>query len=138
MENVLIDTDVAIEYLRSKDKASTTLIRLLKKFDVFASAITEFELYMGAKTDLHVKDLIILFHEIEVLPFDFGCGRIASDIWKKVQEKHQHAEIKDIFIASIAIQNNFTLCTFNKKHFKSIPNIKLWDENCSKLKRFNE
>ena len=30
MENILIDTDIAIEYLRSKDKGSTELVRLLR------------------------------------------------------------------------------------------------------------
>jgi predicted nucleic acid-binding protein len=30
MENILIDTDIVIEYLRSRDKASTELVRLLR------------------------------------------------------------------------------------------------------------
>ena len=40
MENILIDTDVVIEYLRSKDKPSTELIKLLQaEPDVFLSSI---------------------------------------------------------------------------------------------------
>ena len=35
MERVLIDTDVVIEYLRSKQKSSTALIRLLENHDIF-------------------------------------------------------------------------------------------------------
>ncbi len=31
MEDILIDTDIAIEYLRSKKKGSTELVRLLRK-----------------------------------------------------------------------------------------------------------
>ncbi len=127
MENMLIDTDVVIEYLRSENKALTTLIKLLQRFDVFISSITEFELFLGAKTERHVRDLELLFTETEVLPFDFGCGKIAANIWNELRMKHQHVEIKDIFIASIAIHNDIWLYTFNKKHFQPITSLKLWE-----------
>ena len=129
MEDILIDTDVVIEYLRSKDKSKTLLIELLKKHDVFLTPITEFELFLGAKTVRHKNDLEMLFNEIEVLPFDFGCGEIAANIWKDLDKKHQHVEIRDIFIASIAIHNNARLCTFNKKHFKGIKDIRVWNSS---------
>ncbi|MCP4344047.1 MAG: type II toxin-antitoxin system VapC family toxin [Desulfobacterales bacterium] len=128
MEDILIDTDVAIDYLRSHDKASTMLVRLMRQYNTSVSSITEFELFLGAKSDRHMNDLEMLFDEMNVLPFDFGCGRIASDIWKKLRENHQHAEIKDVFIASIAIRNGICLCTFNRKHFRAIPDVVLFDE----------
>jgi len=40
---------------------------------------------------------------------------------------HQHLEIKDIFIASIAIYNEVWLRTFNEKHFKGIEKLKMWE-----------
>lgn len=57
MENILIDTDIVIEYLRNKDKSSSDLIKLLQQHDLFLSSISEFELYLGAKTARHQKDL---------------------------------------------------------------------------------
>ncbi len=127
MENIIVDTDVVIEYLRTEDKAETLLIELIRKHDISLTPITEFELFMGAKTSRHKNDLKMLFNEIEVMPFDFGCGEVAAKIWKDLKEKHQHLEIRDIFIASIAIHNDAWLCTFNKKHFKGIKEIKIWD-----------
>ena len=94
MEDILIDTDVVIEYLRSKDKSSTELIKLLQKHDVLLSSISEFELYPGAKTERHQTDLEMVFNEVEVIPFDFGCGRIAAKIWKGQELTHQHLEIR--------------------------------------------
>jgi len=120
MEDILIDTDVVIEYLRSKDKSSTELIKLLQKHDVLLSSISEFELYLGAKTERHQTDLEMVFNEVEVIPFDFGCGRIAAKIWKGQELTHQHLEIKDVFIASIAIYNEVWLRTFNEKNFKGM------------------
>ena len=127
MENILIDTDVVIDYLRSRDKSSTELIKLMQEHDLFLSSISEFELYLGAKTARHQNDLELLFSEVEVIPFDFGCGKIAAGIWKDTQSRHQHIEIKDIFIASIAISNDVWLQTFNTKHFKGIKDLKIWE-----------
>ena len=127
MENILIDTDVVIEYLRSKDRSATELIKLLQEHDVSLSSISEFELFLGAKTERHQNDLELLFSEVDVMPFDFGCGKIAATIWKDLQLLHQHLEIKDIFIASIAINNGVWLRTFNKKHFRGIKKLKMWE-----------
>ncbi len=63
-----------------------------------------------------------------MMPFDFGCGEIAADIWNELKGKHQHPEIRDIFIAGIAIRNNVLLCTLNKKHFKQIDGVKFLDD----------
>ncbi len=126
MENILIDTDIVIEYLRSKDKSLTMLVKMVQAHNLFLSAISEFELHLGASTKRHHTDLEILFSEIEVLPFDFGCGGVAAAIWKDVRSKHQHVDIKDIFIASVAVHNDIWLQTFNLKHFQAISGLKLW------------
>lgn len=127
MENILIDTDIVIQYLRNKDKSSTDMIKLIQEHDLFLSSISEFELYLGAKTARHMNDLEMVFSEVDVISFDFGCGKIAASIWKNIQSRHQHLEIKDIFIASIAISNGVWLHTFNKKHFQGIENLQLWN-----------
>ena len=67
MEDILIDTDVVIEYLRSRDKSSTELIELLQEHYLFISAISEFELYLGARTAKHEKDLESIFNEVEII-----------------------------------------------------------------------
>lgn len=46
------------------------------------SSISEFELFLVAKTDRHQNDLEMVFSEVEVIPFDFGCSKIAATIWK--------------------------------------------------------
>lgn len=132
MEDILIDTDVVIEYLRSKNKSSAELIKLLQEHYVFLSAISEFELYLGARTERHQKDLEMVFNKVETVSFDGGCGKIAAGIWTTLESTHQHIDIKDIFIASIAIRNDVWLRTFNEKHFKGIAKLKMWKgQTCS-------
>jgi tRNA(fMet)-specific endonuclease VapC len=126
MGNILIDTDIAIEYLRSKDKGSTELVRLLRNHVIHVSAISEFELFLGARTKRHRDDLEMIFEQMGFVGFNFGCGRIASDIWTNRKATHQNLEIKDIFIASIAIHEDLWLRTFNEKHFKGIEKLKIW------------
>lgn len=126
MEDILIDKDIVIEYLRNRNKSATTLIKTMREHDVYLSSITEFELYLGAKTERHRKDLEMLFDEIDVLSFDFGCGEIAAGIWRDIQSRHQSVEIKDVFIASVAINNDVWLQTFNRKHFQGIKSLRLW------------
>ena len=48
-----------------------------------------------------------------------------SDIKKELKSKGNIIEIRDIFIASTAINNNCILATFNKKHFSKINELKL-------------
>lgn len=126
MADILIDTDVVIGYLRSRDKATTELVNLFQGNDIFLSSVSEFELYLGARTERHQSDLEMLFSEVEIVPFDFGCGKTAANIWKDLQSTHQHVEIKDVFIASIAIHNNLWLRTFNEKHFTGIEELRIW------------
>jgi len=126
MENILIDTDIAVEYLRNRDKGSSELLRLLQSHVIYISAISEFELCLGARTNRHWEDLEMVFSRLVLIPFDFGCGRISADIWKNRELAHQHLEIKDIFIAGIAIHEDLWLRTFNEKHFKGINGLKLW------------
>jgi tRNA(fMet)-specific endonuclease VapC len=76
VENILIDTDIVIEYLRSKDKPLTALIKLIRDNDLFLSSISEFELYLGARTARHENDLKMIFSEVDVVAFDFGCGTL--------------------------------------------------------------
>lgn len=90
-------------------------------------SITEFELHLGAKSPRHKKDIEMIFNKVEFLPFDNGCGEIASNIWKELKTNHQQCEIRDIFMASIVIHNNIWLCTFNQKHFQQISKLKIWE-----------
>ena len=127
MEDIVLDTDIIIEYLRAKNKSNTLLIDLMEKHNLFSTPITEFELFLGAKTVRHKHDIEMIFHEVQVLPFDFGCGEIAANIWADLTEKNQHCEIRDIFVASVAIFHDLRICTFNKKHFRGIKDIRIWE-----------
>jgi len=88
MEDILIDTDIVIEYLRNKDKSSTQLIKMIRKHDLFLSSITEFELFLGAKTERHRLDLEMLFNEI--VRYDCAHGFFHRDMIYPKDKKEKH------------------------------------------------
>lgn len=45
---MVADTGIFIEHLRAKDKLSTTLYKISENQDRYISAVTMYELYMGA------------------------------------------------------------------------------------------
>lgn len=92
MEDILIDTNIVIEYLRAENKSETLLARLSEKNNVFLTSITELELFLGARTEHHKKDLEMIFDEVEVLSFEFGCGEIAANIWNELNFKVIYVE----------------------------------------------
>ncbi|MBN8569437.1 MAG: PIN domain-containing protein [Ignavibacteria bacterium] len=65
---ILIDTNVLIEYLRSKDKSSTTLLKYIS-CKLYISTITIFELYAGADTNEKQSDVTNLVKEMKEFIF---------------------------------------------------------------------
>jgi len=45
---ILIDTSIFIEHLRKQNKETSILYNILDDWDIFTSAVVEFELYAGA------------------------------------------------------------------------------------------
>ena len=48
---MVVDTGIFIEHLRAKDKTSTTLFNIADEPELFISAVSLYELYMGATTN---------------------------------------------------------------------------------------
>lgn len=127
MENpgVVIDTSVFIEFLRAKSKAETTLFRISEEIQLYISAITLYELHMGATNPEKLNDIRILTDDIPVLSFNESVAKEAGDIYHKLRKSNKMIEFRDIFIAATALAYNFPVKTLNIKHFNRIPNIRL-------------
>ncbi len=122
---IIIDTSILIDFLRSKNKNQSVLWLLKENYFCYTSSITVFELYCGAKTDIHLRDLEKLFRWINILSFDEETAKLSSQIYKELKAKNQLIEYRDIFIASIAVKFKYSLATLNTKHFNRIPNLSL-------------
>lgn len=122
---MVIDTGIFIEHLRAKNKTETTLYRLADSSDLFISAISIYELYMGATNSDKIKDIEMITDGLIVLPFDDRVAISSAEIFLELKRKNQLIEFRDIFIAATCISNELPIATLNKKHFKRVDGLKI-------------
>lgn len=125
----MIDTTLLIDYFRKTDKSKSRLFQLSHQFDqIVISAVTEFEVYIGA-TPTQLNFWIELLSEVLVLPFDSNAAHIAVEIQGDLKKLSKTIEKADLFIAATSVANGLTLDTLNRKHFDKIKRLTLLDAN---------
>ncbi len=129
MENrrILIDTSIVIEYLRSQNRQTTTLVKLFENNELCISVISIFELYNGATTQNKKQDIETLCSEIEIIDFNLDTAKFASTIYLELRSKNKLIEFRDILIGATALQLDIPISTLNKKHFVRIDNLQILD-----------
>jgi tRNA(fMet)-specific endonuclease VapC len=123
---IVVDTSVYIKHIRATKKEKTLLYNIPNNIILVTTAITVYELLMGAKATDKVHEFNRLTQDVEVLSFDEQAARKAAEIYHELRLKNQMIEFRDIFIAAICIVNNLELITLNEKHFERIEGLKIY------------
>ena len=124
----IIDTDIAIEYLKGNPHIVEKFSHLSKD-QISISAITKAELLIGPKNLIgkKAKKAIKIVHNfiefINVIPFDSECADIFADISFALKKKGKTIGGADIIIAATALKTKSTLVTHNQKHFSRINSL---------------
>jgi tRNA(fMet)-specific endonuclease VapC len=122
---ICLDTSVLIDFYRKTDKSKSFFFQLTEKYDRFAiSAITEFEVFIGSKSDQD-DYWDRLFSTMKKLPFDSQSNKIAINIDRKLKQISKQIEVPDLMIAACAMANDAIIATLNAKHFSRIDGLKL-------------
>jgi Predicted nucleic acid-binding protein, contains PIN domain len=122
---MVIDTGIFIEHLRIKDKTASTLYKLADNTDLFISAVSLYELYMGATTKEKEADVQNITSDLSILPFTDAVAQKAAEIYHQLRRSNQMIEFRDIFIAATCLVNDLPIVTLNKKHFKRVDGLKI-------------
>ncbi|MFH1823654.1 MAG: type II toxin-antitoxin system VapC family toxin [Candidatus Firestonebacteria bacterium] len=118
----LVDTDIIINQIRNKD--TKMFLDLCKSGILHISVLTEYELFYGIlneKMREEVENFLSFFKKIN----------ITSDICRKaaeIKQKNKQIELVDLLIASTCYVYKMILVTGNKKHFKIIPEIEIYEK----------
>lgn len=115
--NVILDTDIVIEILRSRDGGILSRWRSLagSVTAVFFSPIVAAETWAGALS--HEHQLISrFFRPLICLVADYETGQIAGE-FLRIYAKSHGLEAPDALIAASAIQHKAALWTRNRKHY---------------------
>lgn len=117
VKKICLDSDVVIELLKGNPK----IVEIINSLpaDFYLTTINIFEIWTG-RIENETEKIIGLLSEFNILEFDKKSSLRAGDIRKKLKEKGELIDIRDVFIASICIQNNIELLTYNKKHFNRL------------------
>ena len=122
-QGMVVDTSIFIEFLRAKDKTKTTLFLIPDNEQIYISAVTYYELLMGASTPDKIRDIKILIDEIPVLPFNEEVAEKSAANYHQLRQLNKMIEFRDIFIAATCLVYNLPVKTLNKKHFDRIQEL---------------
>lgn len=122
---MVVDTSIIIQYIRTKDKFSTTLYKLTNSEVIFISTVSLYELYIGASTTDKQNDVNLSTRNLIVFPFTYKISLKAAEIFHQLKAKNQLIEFRDIFIAATCMMHNLPIITLNKKHFERIEGLEV-------------
>lgn len=114
MKNVLIDTDILINFLRGREKAKEFLTSLINEDTIYCSVITVAEIFAGMK-ESEREETTGLIDSLNVISVNREIAEKAGH-YKKTQKSHE-LELDDCLIAATAFIKNAVLATGNGKHY---------------------
>jgi predicted nucleic acid-binding protein len=120
MTQLLIDTDVLIDYLRDRADAVTYLESLTPPISV--SAITVAELYAGVRDGAERTTLDEFVDSFQVVAIDQSIAIRAGVIRRDFGKSHGTG-LADAIIAATAEAQQSDLVTLNHKHFQMLKNV---------------
>lgn len=128
---MLIDTDVLINLFDSskvKHSFAEITIEHLKALNtnLFVSIITEIELLQGTKPASEVRRLLKELTSFKTSTLNEQISLIAKDLIVKYSSSHGLL-LGDSLIEATALHFNIPLFTFNKKDFRFIADLKLFE-----------
>lgn len=124
----LIDTDICIYWL--KGNANIEQKALAVRLDnIYISYITLSELYYGAYKSQRIKGNLIavkaLWNKLGFIESNEDICETFGKFKADLEKKGNVINDADMFIASCALVNGFTLVTNNERHFKRVKGLKV-------------
>lgn len=114
MSNLLIDTDVLIDYLRGYRKAKDYLDNL--KNQAYISSISVAELYAGVREKDEREILDKYLDLYKAIPIDSKIA-VTGGLYRREYNRSHGVGLADAIIAATAESISASLVTLNKKHF---------------------
>jgi len=118
----LLDTTVAVDYLRGREEAVALLDELVAMDDVMASEVVRFELLAGAR-ESELDELESFCSAIEWMPVDETVARTAGLIARRYRSSFSGIDDADYLIAASAIVADADLLTTNVRHYPMLEGL---------------
>jgi len=119
----ILDTDIAIDFLRRRDYAQELFNRWAGEGLLAVSTLTHLEIYQGMKVGEEGATNAFLDGLISVV-VDIPIARRAGNMLGEIRSKGMTIGIADAIIAATALQLGTPLLTNNVEHYP-FPNLKV-------------
>lgn len=122
---ILADTDVLIDFLNGRGALNERVAFEIERSWLGTTAITAFELAVGASSErkrLAVEDLLAA---LPVLPLSRDAAVQAAEIFRRLAREGRPIGMADCLIAGACMEAGAALLTRNKAHFERIEGLKL-------------
>jgi len=124
---ILCDTNILIELFKNNAVIIKSLHEIgLKKIAI--SHVTVAELYFGAFNKHELKQIQLHLQAINIIPINSNISNIFIQLMQTYSLSHK-LSVPDALIAATAIEQNISLYTLNKKDFRFINELHLWESS---------
>lgn len=121
---IIADSDVLVDALRGADPARARVEAGLRERRLATTAITRFELLVGARTADEIERVRQLLGALVVLPFDRDAADRAANVGRELAARGDPLPMADLAIAGICLGLDAVLLTRNLKHFTRVPHLR--------------
>lgn len=123
---VVVDTDLVIDFLRGNGPGTSLVRELIAGRRLRITAITAFELRVGADF-LARRDDILRLARSRTFPLDPGSALRAGEVAASLRSAGQDIGMADCLQASICLKADLPFATRNRRHFDRIAGLRLVD-----------
>lgn len=122
---MIADSDVLIDFLRGHDPWAGRIELEIKTGQLATTAINNFELLSGAKSDAELEKVSRLLAALTVLGVSPEASERAAEVRRTLEAQGQGIGLADYLIAGVCLANGGVLLTRNQGHFGRVPYLKL-------------
>ncbi len=128
---IILDSNFIIDYIKGKESAKK-IYEIISKEDLIYTTIFNFQevtfLPIEKDDDKNLVEINSFFEKLKILYPTKSSMIISNRIISYLKKKGSLIGIMDCLIAGITIEQNAKLLTFNKKDFKRIPNLVIYED----------
>jgi predicted nucleic acid-binding protein len=122
---VVVDTDVLIDYFAGVTPSAEAVVRLLGEDRLATTTLTLFELACGAQTPEQLQDIELLLQATHLLTLDAPAALRAGAVYRELRERGELLGTADLLIAGCCLAEELPLLTRNIEHFSRVRGLAL-------------
>jgi tRNA(fMet)-specific endonuclease VapC len=123
--SIIADTGVLIDYLAGAEPAASRIALELETGALRTTAVSRFELVVGARSPRQAAAIQLLLDAVPALPFDDTAADRAAAVRRTLEQRGHPIGMADSMIAGIVLATGGILLTRNVKHFERVDGLKI-------------